>query len=389
MTTLLSDLVRVFYAQRVRAWLAQIFAAGILLWIVWFLVVNTATNLAAHHMVSGFGFLSQTAGFEIDQSLIQWKASDTFARALLVAVLNTLLVALISIVLATVLGVIVGFVRLSRLWLGRVVARAYVEFTRNTPLLLQILFWYFAVLEALPGPRQSIRLAPHVFLNVRGIYLPFPDLNNSSQRALELGGGAAVLGIFGLTLLCRRVRIALWARMVGGAALVVIIIFAVLAAHNLGASWSAPKLAGLDFTGGAHVHPEFLALTFSLVLYFGAFISEIVRAGVSAIQRTQLDAAHALGLSRGQTIRLVVFPQALRLIIPPLASQYMSLTKATSLGFAIAYPDLMQLFAGTVLNQSGRPLEVIFITVLIYLSVSMSVSLFMNWYNSRVMVSGS
>jgi general L-amino acid transport system permease protein len=384
-----SDLGRVFYTPRVRAWLAQFVAVGILLWTVWLLVSNTATNLAAHHMVSGFGFLSQTAGFEIDQSLIQWNASDTFARALLVALLNTLLVGVFGIVLATVLGLIVGLVRLSRLWLGRVVARVYVEFMRNTPLLLQIFFWYFAVLEGLPGPRQSIHLAPDVFLNVRGIYLPFPEMTGATLHALKLGGIVAIVGLVIFRPLHRRFRFGVAAAVALSGALVALVVAALAATGNLVASWSSPQLQGLDFVGGIRVHPEFLALTFSLVLYFGAFISEIVRAGVSAIHQTQIDAAHALGLSRGQTVRLVVLPQALRLIIPPLASQYMSLTKATSLGFAIAYPDVMQLFAGTVLNQSGRPLEVMFITVLIYLTVSMSVSVVMNWYNGHIMVAGS
>jgi general L-amino acid transport system permease protein len=260
---------------------------------------------------------------------------------------------------------------------------------RNTPLLLQIFFWYFAVLEGLPGPRQSIHLAPDVFLNVRGIYLPFPEMTDRTLHALKLAGIVAIVGLVILRLLHRRFRFRAAAAVALGGALIALVVTALAATGNLVASWSSPQLQGLDFVGGIRVHPEFLALTFSLVLYFSAFISEIVRAGVSAIHQTQIDAAHALGLSRGQTVRLVVLPQALRLIIPPLASQYMSLTKATSLGFAIAYPDIMQLFAGTVLNQSGRPLEVMFITVLIYLTVSMSVSVVMNWYNSHIMVAGS
>ena len=288
----------------------------------WFLISNTASNLEARRIASGFGFLSREAGFEIGESLfLRYSAADSYWRALGVGLTNTLAVAVIGIVLSTLVGSAIGLARLARNALLRSLSGAYVEFVRNVPLLVQLFFWYALITEALPGPRQALQPLPGLFLTNRGIFFPLPG--------------------------------------------------------------SVPELSGFNFSGGAALTPEFATLLVGLVTYTAAFIADIVRAGILAIERAQLDAAAAIGLTRWQATRLVVLPQALRVIVPPLASQYLNLTKNSSLAVAIGYPDLVSI-ANTTINQTGQAIEGVAIIMAVYLTISLSISAFMNWYNARV-----
>jgi general L-amino acid transport system permease protein len=354
------------------------------------MVHNTLANLASRGISTGFDFLATEAGFGISQALIDYSETSTFGRTFVVGLLNTLLVSLLGIVVATLLGFVIGIARLSRNWLVSRLAGAYVEVFRNIPLLLQIFFWYFAVLRALPRPRESLALGEAVFLNLRGLYLPRP--------LFEPGFGwvvaALAAGALGAVLVAR------WARqrrlrtgrgfptawvVLGLTVLPVLLTFALTGAP-LG--WQLPVLGGFNFRGGITVIPELSALLLALSIYTAAFIAEIVRAGILAVPKGQSEAAAALGLKPGQALRLVVIPQALRVIIPPLTSQYLNLLKNSSLATAIGYPDLVNVFAGTTLNQTGHAVEVIAMTMAVYLTISLTISLFMNWYNARTALTG-
>ncbi|MFN2645640.1 MAG: amino acid ABC transporter permease [Burkholderiales bacterium] len=289
---------------------------------LWFLISNTAANLEARRIASGFSFLQREAGFEIGESFfLRYRAGDTYLHALAVGLINTLTVAALGIGAASVLGTLIGLARLARNTLLRALAAAYVEFLRNVPLLVQLFFWYVMITEALPQPRLAHELLPGVFLTNRGLFFPLPG--------------------------------------------------------------SVPHLSGFNFTGGAALSPEFAALLIGLVTYTAAFIAEIVRAGVLAIERGQIDAAHALGLTPRQTTRVVVLPQALRVIVPPLTSQYLNLSKNSSLAVAIGFPDLVSI-ANTTINQTGQAIEGVAIIMAVYLTVSLSISALMNWYNARI-----
>ncbi len=308
--------------MKVRSIAYQAAALAAVLVVAWFFVWNTATNLEARRIASGFGFLQREAGFEIGESFfLRYSAADSYLRALAVGVANTLAVALIGIVLATGIGTAVGLFRLSPNFLLRTLSAAYVEFIRNVPLLVQLFFWYALITEGLPHPREALSPLPGVFLSNRGILLP-------SFEGL-------------------------------------------------------PRLEGFNFVGGIAISPEFAALLTGLAIYTAAFIAEIVRAGVLAIERGQWEAAHAVGLTRRQALRHVVVPQALRVVVPPLASQYLNLTKNSSLAVAIGYPDLVSI-ANTTMNQTGQPIEGVAIIMGVYLTISLSISAFMNWYNARV-----
>jgi general L-amino acid transport system permease protein len=351
-----------------------------------FLTRNTIQNLQDQGIASGFGFLGQTAGFDIGFSLIDYRAVSSYGRAFFVGLLNTLLVAALGIVLATILGFVIGIARLSTNWLLARLTTAYIEVVRNVPLLLQLLFWYFAVLQALPHPRQSIALGDIVFLNNRGLSVPNPSWGEGLVPVLA----ALLAAVVAVTILAR------WAKrrreatgqpfhtiLVSIGLLIGLPLFTFLA---LGApvTFDYPEMGRFQLQGGLRLVPEFVALLAGLTIYTAAFIAEIVRAGILAISKGQVEAAHALGLKPGQTLRLVVIPQALRVIIPPLTSQYLNLTKNSSLAVAIGYPDLVAVFAGTVLNQTGQAVETIAITMAVYLTISLSISLFMNWYNKRM-----
>lgn len=350
------------------------------------LVINAVETIQRQNIATGFRFLNNTAGFDIVQTLIPYNETSTYARVLLVGVLNTLLVASIGIVFATLLGFVIGIGQLSSNWLVAKLCRTYVEIVRNVPLLLQLFFWYFAVLRALPGPRESWALGDAVFLNGRGLYLPGPHAETGFGFVL-LALAAGVVGSFLVAARARRVREAT------GAvtpvfplvlALIVVPVAIASAAAGFPMTFSWPALSGLNFDGGTVVLPELIALIVALATYTASYIGEIVRAGIQGVSRGQMEASQAMGLSRGQTLRLVIVPQAMRQIIPPLTSQYLNLTKNSSLAVAIAYPDLVSVFAGTSLSQTGQAIEIIAITMAVYLTLSLLTSAFMNWYNARV-----
>jgi general L-amino acid transport system permease protein len=345
--------------------------------------VNAAQNLARSNIASGFGFWNNTAGFDISQTLIAYSAStSSFGRAFWVGLLNTLLVASIGIVFATVIGFIIGIARLSQNWLVARMAGAYVELIRNVPLLLQILFWYNAVLKSLPEIRGSIAIPGGAILNNRGLFLPRPELGpNFIAVVIAFIAGiaaAAVLQVWASRrqqLTGERVRL-LWATLALICGLPAIVF--VLAGFPL--TFGLPHMGRFNVGGGVEVLPEFAALLIALTVYTAAFIAEVVRAGVLAVPHGQTEAAQALGLRMGMTRRLVVVPQAMRVIIPPLTSQYLNLIKNSSLAVAIGYPDLVEVFTGSVLNITGQAVECVAITMAVYLSISLFTSLLMNLY---------
>jgi general L-amino acid transport system permease protein len=359
--------------------------------LVVFLIYGATTNAIEHlqraHIASGFGFWDTTAGFDISQTLIFYSSqASTYGRAFWVGLLNTLLVAGVGIVLATVLGFVIGISRLSKNWLLAKTATGYVETIRNIPLLLQLLFWYNAVLKALPEMRNSIHIAGGAYLNNRGLFLPQPVFLSGFEAVIA----AAVVGIvaaLAFYVFARKrqertgqrlpvVRVAL--------VLVIGLPLAALALTGFPLHFNYPAAGRFNIAGGIEVLPEFAALLFGLSIYTAAFIAEVVRAGILAVSHGQIEAAYSLGLRPRPTLRLIVVPQAMRVIIPPLTSQYLNLTKNSTLAVAIGYPDLVQVFTGTVLNQTGQAVEVVAITMLVYLTISLVTSLLMNIYNRRV-----
>ena len=350
------------------------------------MVRNAKSNIEAQHIGQGFGFLENTAGFGVNQSLIAYNESDTYARVFLVGLLNTLLVAAIGIALATVLGFLIGIARLSTNWLLARLAGAYVELVRNLPLLFQILFWYLAVLATLPGPRQSLSLWGEVYVNNRGVIVPAPVFEPLASYA----GYVLLFAVFASVGLrywatARQERTGQPFPVIATTALLLLALpLIVLMLTGWPLRFERPELRGFNFVGGIRLIPEFIALLLGLTIYTAAFIAEIVRAGILAVPRGQTEAAGALGLSRGLALRLVVVPQALRVIVPPLTNQYLNLTKNSSLAVAIGYPDLFAVFAGTALNQTGQAIEIIAITMAVYLSISLLTSAFMNWYNAHI-----
>jgi general L-amino acid transport system permease protein len=380
--------VAIYNRPKIRAVFYQLVLLAALLWLGFEIALNAKANLDAQKITSGFGFLDNTAGFGINQSLIAYNEADTYARVFFVGLLNTLLVAAIGIVLATILGFFVGLARLSPNWLVARLAGGYVELIRNLPLLFQLLFWYLAVLGTLPGPRQSISLFGEIFLNNRGIIVPAPVAGE---------GTGAVMAVFALSVIAT-VALRVWAKrrqmrtgrqfplFWAGLALVVGPTLVALVAMGFPIGFESPELRGFNFVGGVRLLPEFIALLVALTTYTAAFIAEVVRAGVLAVPRGQTEAAFALGLRRGLALRLIVVPQALRVIVPPLTNQYLNLTKNSSLAVAVGYPDLFAVFAGTALHQTGQAIEIIAITMAVYLAISLITSALMNWYNARIQV---
>ena len=378
----------VFYNDpKFRSIAYQLALCAVVAFLVYGAASNAIENLARSHIASGFGFWNATAGFDISQTLIEYSArGSTYGRAFWVGLLNTLLVAGLGIVFATILGFIVGISRLSRNWLLAKVAGGYVETIRNLPLLLQLLFWYNAVLKALPDIRESIAIPGGAFLNNRGFFLPLP-VSKSGFGAVEIALLAGIVAAFAFYVWARKRQErtgqqapVLWVTL----ALVIGLPLAVFALTGFPLGFEFPQAGRFNITGGVEVLPEFAALLFGLSIYTAAFIAEVVRAGILAVSRGQSEAAYSLGLRPGPTLRLVVIPQAMRVIIPPLTSQYLNLTKNSSLAVAIGYPDLVQVFTGTVLNQTGQAVEVVAITMLVYLVISLATSLLMNIYNSRI-----
>jgi len=346
-------------------------------------VVNAAQNLAAAHVASGFGFWNNTAGFDISQTLIAYSSStSTFGRAFWVGLLNTLLVAGIGIVLATVLGFVIGIGRLSRNWLVARLAGGYVEMIRNVPLLLQLLFWYNAVLKSLPELHGSVALPGGGLLNNRGLFLPRPEFESGFGYVVIafLFGVAATIGLR-LYARWRQDRTGEPARIVWfGLGLIVILPLVVYALSGAPLHFSFPDMGRFNVMGGVEILPEFAALVVALTVYTAAFIAEVVRAGVLAVPQGQTEAAQALGLRSPTMLRLVIVPQAMRVIVPPLTSQYLNLIKNSSLAVAIGYPDLVEVFTGSVLNITGQAVEVVAVTMAVYLTISLATSLLMNLY---------
>jgi general L-amino acid transport system permease protein len=354
------------------------------------LVSNVTGNLERQNIASGFGFLNERAGFGISQTLIEYTEDDTYQRVLIIGLLNTLLVSVIGIVLASVLGFVIGVARLSSNWLISKIAMVYIEIFRNVPLLLQIMFWYFGVLRNLPSPRRAIEIGDSAFLSNRGIVLPgFTMLEGAgwyvAALAISLTAWFVMRRRAHKKFLATGTPQSYWRVLALGAGTMFAIAYA-MAGFPFAAD--VPALHGFNFRGGVNIIPEFAALLLALSLYTAAFISEIVRSGIVSVGQGQREAAAALGLSNNTTLRLVIIPQAMRVIIPPLTSQYLNLTKNSSLAVAIAYPDIVSVFAGTTLTQIGQAVEIIFITMMVYLSLSLLTSWAMNSYNKRIALVG-
>lgn len=373
---------------RLPAFRAIVFQVLLVLGILafgYYLLSNTLQNMEQRGITTGFGFLSNEAGFGILQSLIPYDETYSYGRTFLVGLLNTLLVAVLGIFFATMLGFFIGIARLSPNWLVARLATAYIEIFRNIPLLLQIMFWYFAVLRPLPLPRQSLSVGDAVFLNNRGLFIPKPVAEDGFWL-VGLAFVVAVLAVIGIARWARRRQNATGAQFPTASAGLALLVGLPLLVYWLSGSplhWDYPVLGGFNFSGGLEVIPELAALTLALSIYTAAFIAEAVRSGIMAVSHGQTEAAYALGLRPRVTLKLVVIPQAMRVIIPQLTSQYLNLTKNSSLATAIGYPDLVNVFAGTTLNQTGQAVEVIAMTMAVYLSISLAISMFMNWYNKR------
>jgi general L-amino acid transport system permease protein len=355
-----------------------------------YLVSNTLANLEARRIASGFAFLGREAGFAIGETtLIAYSAADSYLKALTVGLANTLRVSVIGIVCATVLGTLIGLARLSHNWLLAKLAAAYVEFIRNVPLLVQLFFWYVLITENLPGSRGALEPLPGWYLSNRGIHFPVPEPHPAYAWML----GTFVAGIIAAIAFAwwggRRHALTGRRPPVLEIALACVLVPPAIAylAGGVPTALSVPQLTGFNFTGGMTLTPEFVALGAGLVIYTAAFIAEIVRAGILAIQYGQFEASYALGLRRTLAMRLVVLPQALRVIVPPLTNQYLNLTKNSSLAVAIGYPDIVSI-ANTAMNQTGQAIEGIAIIMAVYLTISLSISAFMNWYNTRIALKG-
>ncbi|MEP0707233.1 MAG: amino acid ABC transporter permease [Parvibaculum sp.] len=375
-----------WYNPRVRSIFYQTVVLVSVIGIVWFFAATAQENLERLNISSGFGFLDTTAGFGIIQTLIPYSEQSSYGRAFLVGLLNTLVVAVIGIVLATLLGFFIGVARLSRNWLIAKLAAAYVEIMRNIPLLLHLFFWYFAVLRPLPGPDSSLTPFDGVYLNNRGLILPAPVFDASAayffaSLALALAGSVFLIRWATRRQIATGQLFPAWRTATGIVVLLPALVW-LIAGRPFELEFA--ERDAFDYVGGMRLLPEFVALVLGLTLYTAAFIGEIVRAGIQSVSKGQIEAAAALGLKDSTTLRLVVIPQAMRLIIPPLTSQILNLTKNSSLAVAIAYPDLVAVFAGTVLNQTGQAIEVISLTMAVYLTLSLLTSLAMNWYNARI-----
>jgi len=375
-----------FSNPAVRAWLYQIIAVVLVLAVAGYLIHNTVINLANRGITSGFGFLERSAGFGIVQHLIDYSEADTYARVFLVGLTNTLLVSALCIVFASLLGFFIGLARLSDNWLLRKLSTIYIEIFRNIPPLLQIFFWYFAVLRNLPGPRQAMNAFDLAFISNRGLYIPWPAYAPGTWPFLLslLLAAACSVALFrynrSYQLKTGQLRRS-WP-----AILAMFIVFPLLAhlAFGVPMHWDVPLLRGFNFRGGFVLIPELAALTLALSIYTSSFIAEVIRAGIQSVPHGQSEAARSLGLPNPVTLRQVIIPQAMRVIIPPLTSQYLNIVKNSSLAAAIGYPDMVSLFAGTVLNQTGQAIETIAITMGVYLIISLLISLLMNIYNRKI-----
>jgi general L-amino acid transport system permease protein len=369
-----------------RALFFQVVLVLVLGYFLLTIVNNTLSNMEARGISTGFAFLSEPAGFGILMHLIEYSEAESYGRTFVVGLLNTVLITFLGIIFATLVGFIMGVARLSRNWLIAKLATVYIETFRNIPLLLQIFFWYFAVLGALPSVRESISLGAGMEFNNRGLYVPAPV----PEQGFSLVGWVFVIGII-VTFFIRR-----WAHIrqdktgqqfpvfLTGLGLIIGLPLVVFLLSGAPLSWDYPELGRFNIRGGIAIIPELLALLLALTIYTGTFIAETVRAGINSVSHGQTEAALALGLTQGQNLRMIVIPQAMRVIIPPLTSQYLNLAKNSSLATAIGYPDLVNVFMGTTLNQTGQAVEVTAMTMAVYLTISLSISAFMNWYNKKM-----
>ncbi|WP_262927229.1 amino acid ABC transporter permease [Phytohalomonas tamaricis] len=372
----------------IRALVAQAVLLIVLALVIGLLIHNTLLNLEARGIRTGFDFLEGRAGFPISQALLEYTSDSTYGHTFLIGLLNTLLVSALGIVAATLIGFAVGIARLSPNWLLSRLATCYVELFRNIPLLLQILFWYFAVLRSLPSPRQSLSLFDAFYFNVRGMVMPGPE-TQAGFSATPIALLIAIVVTIGLVIFNRRRQAQTGQRLpVGwiGLGLIAGLPAVVFVLSGSPLHWNVPELTGFNFRGGVQVLPELLALWVALSVYTAAFIAEIVRSGIQSVPHGQVEAANALSLSSGVTLRKVVIPQAMRVIVPQMTSQYLNLIKNSSLATAIGYPDLVAVFAGTTLNQTGQAIEIIAMTMAVYLVISLVVSFLMNIYNARVAI---
>jgi general L-amino acid transport system permease protein len=377
--------VSVWNDPKIRSIAVQVMLVLVIGFFAYAIVDNTITNLTKRNIATGFEFLRKSAGFDLIQSLVEFSSASTYGRALVAGFLNTLLVAGLGIVLATIIGFFAGIMRLSKNTLVAGLATIYIETIRNVPLLLQMFVWYGAVLKPLPGPRQAINIGGMFYLSNRGLNIPNTIYGEGAWLGLA-GLIAAIAGSIVLRNWARRRQAATgqpFPYVLTGLAMILLLPVLGLLLAGWPITFDYPVLGGFNFTGGTTVIPEFIALLLALSIYTGTFIAEIVRAGIQSVSHGQSEAAHALGLRSWMTTRLVVMPQAMRVIIPPLASQYLNLTKNSSLAVAIGYPDLVAT-GGTVLNQTGQAVEIVMIWMIVYLSLSLMTSSFMNWFNARM-----
>ncbi|NYT63918.1 amino acid ABC transporter permease [Alcaligenaceae bacterium] len=368
----------------VRAFIYQVLILGVVGFAVWYLVSNTLHNLAVRNISTGFGFINREAGFAIGESIIDYTPADTYGRAIWVGLINTLRVSVVGIIAATLFGTLLGVARLSKNWLVSRVCSVYIEVMRNIPLLLQLFFWYAIITESMPGPRQALNPMSGVFVSNRGLTLP--ALQGDALDWMVAGLAIAIVAIVMLGHWAKKRQEAtgdIFPLLRVGAALLVILPIAGWLVSGASLTLEFPALTGFNFTGGISMSPEFTALLVGLVLYTAAFVAEVVRSGIQSVSRGQWEAAEAIGLSRARMLRLVILPQALRVIVPPMTSQYLNLTKNSSLAVAIGYPDIVSV-VNTTLNQTGQAIEGILIIMAAYLTVSLSISVFMNWYNKRI-----
>lgn len=378
--------VSFFNDPKIRGYIYQFIVAAILIGFIVWIVNNTAANLAAQNKTTGFDFLWKTAGFDISFSLIPWSRASFYWEAFLVGILNTLLVAFIGIILATMLGFTLGIARLSSNFIVSSLATVYIEVIRNIPLLLQLFFWYFAVLKAMPAVRNSIALPFDAFINQRGIMVPRP-IPDEQFGFTWIGIALAIAAVIALRIWAKRRLEATGQRFpvfLVGLAILIVIPAVVFIFSGASVAFELPVLERFNFKGGLQIPPEFAALLLGLTIYTAAFIAETVRAGILAVNHGQTEAAQSLGLKDNDRLRLIIVPQAMRVIVPPLTSQYLNLTKNSSLGAAIGYQELFNVFGGTSLNQTGRAIECIAMVMLVYLTFSLLTSALMNWYNARV-----
>lgn len=374
--------------QKIRGIIFQLLTVIGLVAFLWYIGTNTVANIEQRGIQTGFGFLNGTAGFGIDQSPIPYTEENTHGRVFIVGLLNTIIIAFVGIICATLVGLIIGILRLSRNWLIAKLAKAYVDFFRNIPLLLQILFWYNVVLRAMPNPKQSFNFFDMIFINNRDLYFPLPEYNTTFFMMV----GSLFCALFAA------IALNAWANkrkeatgedfIVFPFAIGIFILFPVLAYFIGGAhlNFSFPELRGFNFKGGKTLSPEFLALTFALTIYTATFIAEAVRSGIEAVSHGQKEAAASMGFSPYQSLKLVILPQAIRIAIPPIINQYLNLIKNSSLATAVGYPEIVTVFAGTSLNQVGQAIEIISMTMLVYLIISLIVSALLNWFNHKMKI---